>query len=564
MNKSLFYFLLLFVFSNAVYAQQKLIDSSYRYIQYKYYTNKYKNDTTAAKKYADAFLLKAQKAKDTINTALGYTYKSEAYGNDSIYINHLDEMIERTSKRPTKIYPAFFHFRKGHFYSLVSTNKNEALKEILLAKKYAELTNNDSLAYLMYSKVGVLVANNGNRKKAIEIYRECYDYYKSNKEKISKDDFFAFLYNFSTTYSDLSQNDSALYYNRIAYQYSFEQKDTLLTAYAKFKQGEIHYDLKNYQAAIDSIIGATPVLIDDENYLLVSEGYSRIGKAYSELNNLPKALQYFQKVDSMHNSRQIYYNSTSQKEAFKFLYQYYKDQENTKLQLAYLNKIIAWDSIKIASDDQFEETLYDNYEKNNLAERDQLIQELEDDISFSRITKYSLFGVSFVLLLLLSYEYMRRKKLRRRFEELQAANQKVVPKEKPISENISPKLNIPQNLVEQIINGLNAFEKKKGYINSNLSLNSLASDLKTNPNYLSKIINHHLKIGFSSYINELRIEYVLQLLNQNLTVRKYSIKAIANEVGYKNPESFSNAFYKKTGLKPSYYIKQLNKDRKSS
>jgi AraC-like DNA-binding protein len=48
------------------------------------------------------------------------------------------------------------------------------------------------------------------------------------------------------------------------------------------------------------------------------------------------------------------------------------------------------------------------------------------------------------------------------------------------------------------------------------------------------------------------------LLQKDTTIRKYTIKAIANEVGFNTSEPFAKAFYKKTGLKPSYYIKKLN------
>ena len=37
------------------------------------------------------------------------------------------------------------------------------------------------------------------------------------------------------------------------------------------------------------------------------------------------------------------------------------------------------------------------------------------------------------------------------------------------------------------------------------------------------------------------------------------VQAIAKESGFNNTESFSKAFYKKTGIKPSYFIRELNK-----
>ena len=41
-----------------------------------------------------------------------------------------------------------------------------------------------------------------------------------------------------------------------------------------------------------------------------------------------------------------------------------------------------------------------------------------------------------------------------------------------------------------------------------------------------------------------------------------TIEAIATEIGYKSTEPFSKAFKSKTGLYPSYFIKQLNNTEK--
>ncbi len=64
-------------------------------------------------------------------------------------------------------------------------------------------------------------------------------------------------------------------------------------------------------------------------------------------------------------------------------------------------------------------------------------------------------------------------------------------------------------------------------------------------------------MSFTSYIKEKRIAYRAGQLRTNKKMRKYSIKAIAHESGFKTAESFSKAFYKKYRIYPSYYIKQL-------
>lgn len=96
--------------------------------------------------------------------------------------------------------------------------------------------------------------------------------------------------------------------------------------------------------------------------------------------------------------------------------------------------------------------------------------------------------------------------------------------------------------------------------NTSINLNSLAKNMGTNSNYLSKIINFHKGDNFSTYLSDLRIEYTIEALQKQSKLREYTIKTIAHEVGFGNTESFTKAFYKKTGLYPSYFIKQLKKN----
>ncbi|QTD36723.1 AraC family transcriptional regulator [Polaribacter batillariae] len=87
-----------------------------------------------------------------------------------------------------------------------------------------------------------------------------------------------------------------------------------------------------------------------------------------------------------------------------------------------------------------------------------------------------------------------------------------------------------------------------------------AKDLNSNTNYLSKIINHYKGLSFSNYLNTLRINFIISELKVNSLYRKFTIKAIAEEAGFNNPESFSKAFYKITNVKPSFFMKQLEEN----
>jgi AraC-like DNA-binding protein len=86
---------------------------------------------------------------------------------------------------------------------------------------------------------------------------------------------------------------------------------------------------------------------------------------------------------------------------------------------------------------------------------------------------------------------------------------------------------------------------------------TLSEDFETNSKYLSKIVNVYKNKTFINYINDLRIDYAVINLQESKTARKYTLQALAFEYGFNTTESFSKAFSKKTGLKPSYFIIEL-------
>ena len=106
---------------------------------------------------------------------------------------------------------------------------------------------------------------------------------------------------------------------------------------------------------------------------------------------------------------------------------------------------------------------------------------------------------------------------------------------------------------------LNVFEQKKGYLNGELTLIDLAKEFETNYSYLSRVINLHKNKNFSHYMNDLRIEHAIDKIQKDAKFRRYTIKAIANEVGFNTTETFSKSFYKKTGMYPSFFLREIEK-----
>ncbi|PQB09094.1 hypothetical protein BST83_00020 [Polaribacter filamentus] len=117
---------------------------------------------------------------------------------------------------------------------------------------------------------------------------------------------------------------------------------------------------------------------------------------------------------------------------------------------------------------------------------------------------------------------------------------------------------LSEELVKDVLNKLLIFEKSNKFIKNDYTLNSLAKELKTNSTYLSKIINSSKQVNFSNYLNKIRIEYAIEKLTTDKTIRNYTVQAIAEDVGFNKAQSFSTAFQKQTGISITYFIKQIN------
>ena len=107
---------------------------------------------------------------------------------------------------------------------------------------------------------------------------------------------------------------------------------------------------------------------------------------------------------------------------------------------------------------------------------------------------------------------------------------------------------------------LERFEIKKKFLEKDLTLVHLASTFNTNSNYLSKVINYYRNKNYTTYLNDLRINYIVNLLKTESKFRNYTIKALAEESGFSAPQHFSKAFFSTTGIYPSYFLNQLNKN----
>lgn len=110
---------------------------------------------------------------------------------------------------------------------------------------------------------------------------------------------------------------------------------------------------------------------------------------------------------------------------------------------------------------------------------------------------------------------------------------------------------------------LDEFEKGKLYNNKGMSLSFLAGELNTNTKYLSYVINQHKSADFKTYINRLRINYIVDKLINDEKYRQYKISILADECGFSSHSKFAAVFKAVTDFSPSAYIKHLDAENQS-
>lgn len=106
---------------------------------------------------------------------------------------------------------------------------------------------------------------------------------------------------------------------------------------------------------------------------------------------------------------------------------------------------------------------------------------------------------------------------------------------------------------EKIIDRLRELmEIERIYQQFDLKLDDVAAMLLITPHQLSEFVNDYMKMNFSSYINQYRVEDAKRLLVHHL---EQSTLSIGFEVGFGSKQSFNTIFKQQTGMTPSEYRK---------
>lgn len=112
----------------------------------------------------------------------------------------------------------------------------------------------------------------------------------------------------------------------------------------------------------------------------------------------------------------------------------------------------------------------------------------------------------------------------------------------------------------EILQKLEEFEKSDRFLNKNMSLSLLSSQMEINTKYLSEVINNKEK-NFNGYINKLRINHIVHLLRSDAVFLNYKVSYLAEYSGFSSHSAFTTVFKSVTGMSPNAYIQEISKTK---
>ena len=551
-------FLLLLILVNFCvksFGQKKTMTETETDKKYIKLINKVNDKKTQAskKKYLDSLIKVTKKEKKY--QYLFFCYHTHGLiRDDELALTYYDSILELSKlySFEDQFYPRDAYQAKGDFFFQKRYYKR-ALSNFLKVSEYAKKYNDKLVEFNVRQSIGFVKRITGDFKDAVRLQKKNLAYASSKKGDSMS--YLKSLMSLANIYNDMKLPDSSMVYNKLGINESKKLKLKTYLNHFSLNSGISFYLKNQYQKAIDTIEKFIPYYEKFKSKRNLDFAYYYCGEAYLKINNHEKAINYFKKTDTLFEKKGNMY--PIMRTNFVRLVDYYKKKKDYNHHLKYLNKLIRFDSILYSQNIYLNKELINKYDIPKIqSEKKVVLKEMKRNKRISFFVILSISTILFIAFLLLFFQSKQKAKYKKRFHEIIKQHET----EKKQS-NLQKKKtsNVPDEIVENILLSLNKFEEKNQFIMRDITLVLLAKKLNTNSNYLSKVINTYKEKNFTNYINELRIEYAIEKMKTDVTFRKYTIKAIALDVGFKSSDSFSKAFLKQKEIKPSYFLRELLK-----
>lgn len=495
----------------------------------------YYDQPTNALPYINLYINKAKNESNSRH--LFYAYKEAIYANETkeLKLIYSDSLVYISKNMKESDWRVQAFLSKGLVYYQYKDLKR-ALKEYKFAYNSKDKYTDTFLLAKLNLNTAIILIHLSQYKEAEIILKNNLEYYKQN---LDHDNFKTYYLNTLFYLGKLNQKNRnyrlAEEYNTKGFEFSNDINDLIFKDYFTFARSIDDYYIKNYNSILNNFFELEDSFNKKSDFNSLASLYYYAGKSNYHLNKLVEAFNLFNKVDSIFNLHPFI--DIDYRNVFHTLYENELNHGVKEKQIYYVNQLIKYD--------QYNHDLVSllPYEASNIIVSDK-------EVSIKN-KSFLIIGSISIISCLIFIAYSFRIKFNK-YSMKKKSTMNVVEKSD---------VGLNKDIVDQILKKLKVFEENHKYTDPNISLNNLAIEFNTNALYLSKIINNYKNTNFNTYINSLRINYIITLLNHDHKYFNYSLKGLALEVGFKSSRHFSEQFLKFTGEKPLKYINNLKLTR---
>lgn len=334
---------------------------------------------------------------------------------------------------------------------------------------------------------------------------------------------------------------------------SFLQKENISKKRFLLILSKINNNLGDFHNNI-SIIESLKNLINEEDKYFEIQVWNEIAKNYFYQQNYSRAIEYALKSQEILVELDNIYLLENTTETLVLSYLALNKEQEYKL---FNTKLL---TIKTEIEKKEEEAINTVY---NLINSEYRTNYSLNKTAFTKklylsIGLFLLFSIVFGFVVYKKYTY--KKRLTEIISYLKVTNKNILSKVEK-NEIISKKNSIPAETEQQILNKLKKFESSSKFTNKDISLAVLAGNFETNTKYLSEIINQHYHINFNTYINKLRVNFIIEKLKNEPNFCNYKISYLAELSGFSSHSSFATVFKSISGISPITFIDILKNER---
>lgn len=460
-------------------------------------------------------------------------------------------------------------------------NYTKAIDVLFQGVRFCEQNNIKKILPEMYNFIGnIFVIFNDHHSSIIYFEKALQDERFADKPESR----FNLLANLIGAYCSTGNTEKArTYFDEMKY-IDLKEKN-YKDCYTLQAEAFIYKTEKNYRKAIETNIKMTDIINREKDHAAINIAfiYSELADIYSQINMEDSALYYFRKTyDMAENSS----NSELKRASLKGLWKIYEKKGDDKLADHYnYLRLQLLDSLYNYTEFNQIKSMQEIYEMNKVEKEIIHLKEIEKEKSRAIAYQYRLFAITLVVLAIVTTVcvifYRQKKKISQSYRKLYEKNEELlaVAEEnarirKKINENenaaetdngkdsAQKKDRLPEETKEKLINDIMMVVNNPDIIcDSQFNQRKLAELINSNTAYISMVINDKYHQNFSSFINEYRIRLAQKRLADQENYGNYTIKAIAESVGYKSQANFIQAFKAVTGITPSTYQKEARKGK---